>query len=165
VSERERISQAEYRNNPTRCPLCESEDIIRTEHTLRTFTLGIVHQRVECAHCGAEWEEKLKVIGYTNLDSGHLDLLTIRKQLKLMDDFMSKTPSHDSTWWDANMPAYPDEYSPREWQSNGRNTPIFLVWEKYLDKLRYEKFFAYRSRAENLPVHDLLTASRREYAG
>ena len=92
-------------------------------------------------------------------DSG---LHIIREQLSRMDDFMAKTPDckDDPLWWCDNMPAYPKEYTPKEWQAENR--PVFLIWLDYLAELDHANLTAYHTLADKLNVADLLAASKEE---
>jgi len=88
------------------------------------------------------------------------EIRIIRRQLIRMDNFMSETPTHNPLWWCDEMPAYPDEYTPEEWQTE--NKAIWLVWLDYLTELEHANLHDYRALADKLEVADLLAASKKE---
>lgn len=56
-------TDAEYIKNPSKCPFCDSDDIIAQE-----WDGDLSSQRVYCNTCNKSWADLYKLTGYTELD-------------------------------------------------------------------------------------------------
>jgi hypothetical protein len=95
----------------------------------------------------------------------YYDLKCLRRQLALAIDFAEATPNdgmphHSACWWAGDFPAYPQDYAPDDWQKHNR--PIWAVWEDYVATLEDQGLDDYADLAKQLPIADLLEASRAE---
>jgi len=92
------------------------------------------------------------------------DLGVLREQLHLMIEFMDNTPnvngSYAATEWCNELPAYPNHYTVEEWQSQPDNIPVWYIWWFYKAELELAGFYDLHKEAEELPIADLLAASR-----
>ena len=88
------------------------------------------------------------------------ELKTIRLELDIMLEFMEHTPdvNSDSFYWVGDMPIEPVTYEPEVWQRTKQ--PIWMLWIEYLNKLKRADFVNYYNRAMELPIGNLLAASK-----
>lgn len=62
----ENLTQAEYIDEPGRCPVCRSEAIAGGFVEIEN---GSAHQKVSCHDCDAEWVDTYTLTGYSELET------------------------------------------------------------------------------------------------
>jgi len=90
-------------------------------------------------------------------------LAAVRKQLTMARTFAENTPSdgkphHDALWWAGEFPEYVDEYDPRKWV--WENRAFWMIWSDYISELEQAGLTVYAEQAKQLPIGDLLAASK-----
>lgn len=90
------------------------------------------------------------------------ELKTICLELDVMLEFMAQTPdiNLDPLYWTGDMPIWSVTYEPGLWQKTKQ--PIWVLWVEYLNKLKRANLVDYYNRAIELPIANLLAASKKE---